>query len=70
MKAEDIYNLLLQVIQMSSNLGLHIQSFGADGAPCEMRAQNLIKEGKYTNTFLTFNDDLYNIHLKVCFIIL
>ena len=61
--AEQIANLIRQVIEMAHIANLNILSFGADGAKSEFNAQSIIMNEALD--FLEYKDSFYKIHFKV-----
>src|SRR6266542_3977023 len=61
--AEQIADLMRQVIEMVHITNLNILSFGADGARSEFNAQSIIMNE--TSNFLEYKDSFYKIYFKV-----
>src|SRR3989442_13037695 len=60
--ADQIEQIIRQVIEMAHVANLNIISFGADGARSEFNAQTIIKNE--ASTFLEYKDSFYKIYFK------
>lgn len=47
---------------MSIQANINLISIGADGAITEYNAQILLMQGNDTTEFLTYNNNIYNVH--------
>ena len=63
--AAEIYDLLMNVINMTRDAGVNLVSLGSDGAPVEYNVQQLIMNSEKAETFFEFHDNYYNVHFQV-----
>ena len=49
---------------MSIQANVNLISIGADGAITEYNAQKLLMQGNDTQEFLTYDNEIYNVHFR------
>ena len=60
-KATEISQLLLDIINMTARAGINLLSIGADGTIVEMKAQKIIMNNKSVEKYLEVEDSFYRI---------
>ncbi|PKK72441.1 hypothetical protein RhiirC2_710362 [Rhizophagus irregularis] len=61
-KADEISQLLLDIINMTAHAGINLLSIGADGVISEMKAQEKIMSNESIEKYLEFVDSFYGIN--------
>ncbi|CAI2193991.1 15251_t:CDS:1, partial [Funneliformis geosporum] len=61
---QEIYEILKKIVEMLITANVNLISVGADGAITEYNAQILLMQGSETEEFLTYNNEIYNIHFQ------
>ena len=60
-----IYDLLMNVLIMSRDVGINLISLRSDGVSAEFNVQRLIMNCEKAESFFEFHDNYYNVHFKV-----
>ncbi|UZO29193.1 uncharacterized protein OCT59_022679 [Rhizophagus irregularis] len=63
-KTQEIYAILKKIVDMSIQANINLISIGADGAITEYNAQVLLMQGNDTQEFLTYDNEIYNVHFR------
>ncbi|GBB98477.1 hypothetical protein RclHR1_03240002 [Rhizophagus clarus] len=63
-KTQEIYTILKKVVDMSIQANINLISIGADSAITEYNAQVLLMQGNDTQEFLTYDNEIYNVHFR------
>ena len=61
---QKIYTILKKIVEMSIQANINLISVGADGAITEYNAQILLMQGNDTTEFLTYDNNIYNVHFQ------